>query len=139
MDALGSIILEQVGLNTPPVIALAALSLLEQNNDAIILALATEHVIENKAELQRVISDSVALSEEGKLVIFGIVPTNAETGYGYIHKGYSHANIAIDVNKFVEKPDAVTAEKYSNSGEYLWNSGMLMFKASRYIEELEKY
>jgi len=139
IDSLGSIILEPVGRNTAPAIALAALSLLEKDNDAIMLVLAADHIIENEAEFQNVVSNSVSLAQEGKFVTFGIVPTHAETGYGYIHKGDSYTNIAFDVSKFVEKPDSITADKYLNSGEYLWNSGMFMFKASRYIEELEKH
>lgn len=139
IDSLGPIILEPVGRNTAPAIALAALSLLKKDNDAIMLVLAADHIIENEAEFQNVVSNSVVLAQEGKLVTFGIVPTHAETGYGYIHKGNSYTNIAFDVSKFVEKPDSITAEKYLSSGEYLWNSGMFMFKASRYIEELEKH
>lgn len=139
IDSLGSIILEPVGRNTAPAIALAALSLLEKDNDAIMLVLAADHIIEDETEFQNVVSNSVSLAQEGKFVTFGIVPTHAETGYGYIHKGASNTNIAFDVSKFVEKPDSITAEKYLSSGEYLWNSGMFMFKASRYIEELDKH
>ena len=139
IDSLGSIILEPVGRNTAPAIALAALSLLEKDNDAIMLVLAADHIIEDETEFQNVVSNSVSLAQEGKFVTFGIVPKHAETGYGYIHKGNSYTNVAFDVSKFVEKPDSITAEKYLSSGEYLWNSGMFMFKASRYIEELEKH
>lgn len=139
IHSLGNIILEPVGRNTAPAIALAALSLLEKDNDAIMLVLAADHIIEDETEFQNVVSNSVSLAQEGKFVTFGIVPTHAETGYGYIHKGASNTNIAFDVSKFVEKPDSITAEKYLSSGEYLWNSGMFMFKASRYIEELDKH
>jgi mannose-1-phosphate guanylyltransferase len=139
INALGKIILEPVGRNTAPAIALAALSLLEQGDDAVMLVLAADHVIKNQVEFQNVVRKSVALAKDGKLVTFGIVPSHAETGYGYIHKGDTCFDIAFDVNKFVEKPDLETAKTYLSSGEYLWNSGMFMFKASRYIEELEKY
>jgi mannose-1-phosphate guanylyltransferase len=139
IDSLGKIILEPVGRNTAPAIALAALYLLEQDDDSVMLVLAADHVIENQVEFQNVVRKSVPLAEEGKLVTFGIVPSHAETGYGYIHKGDSCFDVAFDVSKFVEKPDLETAEKYLSSGEYLWNSGMFMFKASRYIEELAKY
>jgi len=139
IDSLGKIILEPVGRNTAPAIALAALSLLEQGDDAVMLVLAADHVIENQAEFQNVVRKSVTLAEDGKLVTFGIVPSHAETGYGYIHKGNACFDVAFDVSKFVEKPNSETAEKYLASGEYLWNSGMFMFKASRYIEELAKY
>jgi mannose-1-phosphate guanylyltransferase len=139
INALGKIILEPVERNTAPAIALAALSLLEQGDDAVMLVLAADHVIKNQVEFQNVVRKSVALAKDGKLVTFGIVPSHAETGYGYIHKGDTCFDIAFDVNKFVEKPDLETAKTYLSSGEYLWNSGMFMFKASRYIEELEKY
>lgn len=139
IDSLGKIILEPVGRNTAPAIALAALSLIEQSDNAVMLVLAADHVIENQNEFQNVVRKSVPLAEDGKLVTFGIVPSHAETGYGYIHKGDSCFDVAFEVSQFVEKPNLETAEKYLSSGEYLWNSGMFMFKASRYIEELAKY
>ncbi|WNC71172.1 mannose-1-phosphate guanylyltransferase/mannose-6-phosphate isomerase [Thalassotalea psychrophila] len=147
IDALGSIILEPVGRNTAPAIALAALSELNAGNDPVMLVLAADHVIENEAEFCRVVASAESLAAEGKLVTFGIVPTHAETGYGYIRAGAqleareleSKPLDAFSVDSFVEKPDLVTAEGYLASGEYYWNSGMFMFKASRYIEELEKY
>jgi mannose-1-phosphate guanylyltransferase len=139
IDSLGKIILEPVGRNTAPAIALAALSLLQQGDDAVLLVLAADHVIENQIEFQSVVRKSFPLAEDGKLVTFGIVPSHAETGYGYIHKGEACFDVAFNVSKFVEKPDLETAEAYLSSGDYLWNSGMFMFKASRYIEELEKY
>jgi mannose-1-phosphate guanylyltransferase len=138
INALGTILLEPVGRNTAPAIALAALSELAKYNDPILLVLAADHVIENQAEFQRVVANSVVLAENGKLVTFGIVPTDAETGYGYIKAG-SKQQYAFGVDSFVEKPDLATAEAYLTSGEYYWNSGMFMFKASRYIEELAKY
>lgn len=150
IDALGQIILEPVGRNTAPAIALAALSLIEQGDDAIMLVLAADHIIENQAEFQKVIKESVSLAESGKLVTFGIVPSHAETGYGYIKAGergelqgesgeLEATSAGFMVNSFVEKPDLETAEAYLASGEYYWNSGMFMFKASRYIEELKKH
>ena len=139
IDSLGKIILEPVGRNTAPAIALAALTLLEQSKDTVMLVLAADHVIENQREFQNVVRKSVSLAEAGKLVTFGIVPSHAETGYGYIHKGKACFDVAFAVNEFVEKPDLETAEEYLSSGEYLWNSGMFMFKASRYIKELAKY
>ncbi|WP_026301273.1 mannose-1-phosphate guanylyltransferase/mannose-6-phosphate isomerase [Colwellia piezophila] len=139
IDSLGKIILEPIGRNTAPAIALAALSLIEQNTDTVMLVLAADHVIENKTEFQDVIKKSIPIAEKGKLVTFGIVPTHAETGFGYIQKGSKCLSDAFVVNQFVEKPDAQTANKYLSSGDYLWNSGMFMFKASRYIEELEKH
>lgn len=149
IDALGNIILEPVGRNTAPAIALAALSQLNDDIDPIILVLAADHVIEDQGEFQKVVKNAVAFAEEGKLVTFGIVPTSAETGYGYIKAGSkiddkkangSNATPnAFHVDSFVEKPNFDTAQKYLASGDYFWNSGMFMFKASRYIEELKKY
>lgn len=139
INALGTIILEPVGRNTAPAIALAALSEISKTNDAVLLVLAADHVIGDSEQFRTVIKDSLPLAESGKLVTFGIVPNQPETGYGYIKKGTNHLCNSFDVEKFVEKPNLETAEKYLESGEYLWNSGMFMFKASRYIEELSKY
>lgn len=138
IDALGTIILEPMGRNTAPAIALAALSLLKGGDDPLMLVLAADHVIENQDEFARVVESSVGLAQSGKLVTFGIVPTHAETGYGYIKRG-SDQSPGFIVDSFVEKPDLTTAQQYLASGEYYWNSGMFMFKASRYIEELAKH
>lgn len=149
IGALGSIVLEPVGRNTAPAIALAALNELNNGNDPVMLVLAADHVIENQTEFQRVVNNATSLAESGKLVTFGVVPTQPETGYGYIRAGvklernklkgekYTHEGFTVD--SFVEKPDLATAKKYFASGEYYWNSGMFMFKASRYIDELKNH
>jgi mannose-1-phosphate guanylyltransferase len=137
-----NIILEPMGRNTAPAIALAALSALENGDDLMLLVLAADHVITNVDAFQRSIISASAFAEQGKLVTFGIVPTHAETGYGYIKQGAIQTHNeeqGYTVASFVEKPDLVTAETYLASGEYLWNSGMFMFKASRYLEELAKF
>jgi len=140
INELGTIILEPVGRNTAPAIALAALTELNKGNDPILLVLAADHVIENTDEFQRVVKNSAELAEAGKLVTFGIVPSHAETGYGYIRQGKAVAGTSgFNVAEFVEKPDLDTANSYLESGDYLWNSGMFMFKASRYVEELTKF
>lgn len=140
INELGTIILEPVGRNTAPAIALAALTELNKGNDPVLLVLAADHVIENTDEFQRVVKNSSDLAEAGKLVTFGIVPSHAETGYGYIRQGKAVAGTSgFDVAEFVEKPDLDTANSYLVSGDYLWNSGMFMFKASRYVEELTKF
>jgi mannose-1-phosphate guanylyltransferase len=140
INELGTIILEPVGRNTAPAIALAALTELNNGNDPILLVLAADHVIGNTDEFQRVVKNSAELAEAGKLVTFGIVPSQAETGYGYIRQGKAVAGtFGFDVAEFVEKPDLDTANSYLESGDYLWNSGMFMFKASRYVEELTKF
>ncbi|MBB1428480.1 mannose-1-phosphate guanylyltransferase/mannose-6-phosphate isomerase [Shewanella sp. SG44-2] len=147
INSLGPIILEPVGRNTAPAIALAALSLIEQSNDGVMLVLPADHLISNNSEFLKIINESLPLANLGKLVTFGIVPSHPETGYGYIKVG---DKVSIDlplmfnsegftVQSFIEKPDIDTAKTYLDSGEYLWNSGMFMFKASRYLEELKKF
>ncbi|CDU10769.1 Mannose-1-phosphate guanylyltransferase [Vibrio coralliirubri] len=134
------IILEPVGRNTAPAIALAALQAIEQVTDSeaepILLVLAADHLIENQVAFQFSVNQALAYAEAGQLVTFGIVPTAAETGYGYIKRGLSQSDTAFKVDSFVEKPDLNTAQAYLDSGEYYWNSGMFMFKASQYIDEL---
>ncbi|GAW96954.1 MULTISPECIES: mannose-1-phosphate guanylyltransferase/mannose-6-phosphate isomerase [Colwellia] len=137
------IILEPMGKNTAPAITLAALAALDDGDDPILLVLAADHVIKNIEAFQQAIVSASIFAEQGKLVTFGIVPTHAETGYGYIKQGsLLTANneqvnaTSYTVASFVEKPDLAIAEEYLASGDYLWNSGMFMFKASRYLEEL---
>ena len=134
-----TILLEPQGRNTAPAVALAALNALEKNSDALLLVLAADHVIKNTEEFHQAVSVAAMSAQQGKLVTFGIVPTHAETGYGYIKQGNEKGDGTYQVAKFVEKPNEETAQAYLASGEYLWNSGMFLFKASRYIEELEKF
>lgn len=142
-----TILLEPKGRNTAPAVALAALNALVDNDDALLLVLAADHVIKDVEKFHQAVGVATVAAAQGKLVTFGIVPTHAETGYGYIQKGgkVENSNVAQQENdvykvaKFVEKPDIKTAQEYLGSGEYLWNSGMFLFKASRYIEELEKF
>jgi len=137
------IILEPMGKNTAPAIALAALSAIENGEDPLLLVLAADHVIDNVAAFQATVQTAKTFATKGKLVTFGITPSHAETGYGYIQKGQGlHSNTdtvdGFQVENFVEKPDLETAKNYINSGSYLWNSGMFLFKASRYLSELER-
>ena len=135
----GSIILEPVGRNTAPAIALAA-EVTVNDNDPLLLVLAADHVIQNTDAFTEAVKNAIPLAQAGKLVTFGIVPTQAHTGYGYIKRGNSVADSSgYDVNAFVEKPDSNTAANYLESGEYYWNSGMFLIKASRYLQELQKY
>ena len=137
------IILEPVGRNTAPAIALAALKALDQVKDSgvdpVLLVLAADHLIEDKLAFQLSVNQALVCAEAGQLVTFGIVPIVAETGYGYIKRGTSQSDTVFKVDSFVEKPDLVTAQAYLDSGEYYWNSGMFMFKASQYIEELKAH
>ncbi len=137
----GGIILEPVGRNTAPAIALAALHALnkaKQDDDPILLVLAADHIIENTEAFHHAIDVALPFAEQEQLVTFGIVPTSAETGYGYINAGISIGN-AFSVNKFVEKPDLLTAQSYLDSGSYYWNSGMFIFKAYSYLKALSKF
>ena len=135
IDQLDSIILEPAGRNTAPAIALAALV---TEGDPLLLVLAADHVIEDMTAFSAAVTDALPLAEVGKLVTFGIVPSQASTGYGYIKKGNANG-AGYDVEKFVEKPSLKDATKYVNSESYLWNSGMFLFRASRYLEELKKF
>ncbi|ASN86364.1 mannose-1-phosphate guanylyltransferase/mannose-6-phosphate isomerase [Pectobacterium versatile] len=130
------IILEPVGRNTAPAIALAALQAIHNGDDPILLVLAADHAIQNEKAFIESVSSAIAHASNDKLVTFGIVPDRPETGYGYIRRGLPIDN-AFTVSSFVEKPDIVSAQNYLDSGEYYWNSGMFMFKASRYLKELE--
>ncbi|AWF79842.1 mannose-1-phosphate guanylyltransferase/mannose-6-phosphate isomerase [Microbulbifer sp. A4B17] len=134
-----SILLEPCARNTAPAIALAALAALESGTDPLLLVLPADHAVSDEVNFQESVESARALAEQGHLVTFGIVPTRAETGYGYIRRGDKLAETAWKVAEFVEKPDTETAESYLASGEYSWNSGMFLFRASRYLEELERY
>lgn len=133
-----NIILEPVGRNTAPAIALAALAAAKKSQDPLLLVLAADHVIADTPAFEQAVAQAQQLAKSDKLVTFGIVPTHAETGYGYICRGEATAN-AFAVKRFVEKPDAATAEQYIAGGDYYWNSGMFMFKASRYLAELKQH
>ncbi|HEY8570602.1 mannose-1-phosphate guanylyltransferase/mannose-6-phosphate isomerase [Microbulbifer sp.] len=136
--AAQSILLEPCARNTAPAIALAALSAMEQGQDPLLLVLPADHVVADTAAFQQSVSTATKLAEDGLLVTFGIVPTSAETGYGYIRSGDALEG-GWKVAEFVEKPDLATAEQYLASGDYNWNSGMFLFRASRYLEELAQH
>jgi mannose-1-phosphate guanylyltransferase/mannose-6-phosphate isomerase len=131
------IILEPVGKNTAPAVAMAALSAASQ--DEVLLVLPADHVITDNSAFHSAIAQAEVLAKQGNLVTFGIVPTHPETGYGYIRKDSAQLDNAYKVGAFVEKPDLVTAKKYLESGDYLWNSGMFAFTAGNFLKELEKF
>jgi mannose-1-phosphate guanylyltransferase len=135
IDKLGSIILEPVGRNTAPAIALAALTV---KDDPLLLVLAADHVIQDEAAFNAAVVRAIPLAEAGKLVTFGIVPSEPDTGYGYIKRGNDFGE-GFTVDEFAEKPSLEVAQGYISSGEYYWNSGMFLFRASSYIEELNKF
>lgn len=136
-----SIVLEPVGRNTAPAIAVAAMSAVtgdrtaKQNEDPILLVLPADHVIRDVRAFQAAIEIGRKVASEGKLVTFGVVPNKPETGYGYIRRE-SGAGPAFRIAEFVEKPDLATARRYVESKEYFWNSGMFMFRASKVLDEL---
>ena len=142
-----AILLEPVGRNTAPAVALAALQALKQDANATLLVLPADHNIAHPEALCEAIRTLTEHVEQGMLATFGIVPTKAETGYGYIQKGASLpadsagkvSQAVFTINSFVEKPDSATAQRYVDSGDYYWNSGMFMFQAARYLEELERF
>ena len=133
------VLLEPVGRNTAPAVAVAALQAMGGGVDPILLVLPADHVIHDVSAFHLAVSKAVALAVTGMLVTFGIVPTAPETGYGYILRGEALGEGGYRVGRFVEKPSHEQAELYLANGDYFWNSGMFVFRASRYISELERY
>lgn len=134
-----NIILEPVGRNTAPAVALAAFSTIQNGDDPLLLVLAADHVIKNEQAFRQAIEYAIPLAEKNRLVTFGIVPQAPETGYGYIRRGEAITENSYQVAQFVEKPNLETANAYLASGEFYWNSGMFLFKASQYLSELKKF
>ena len=137
IDNNSSIILEPVGRNSAPAIALAALC---AKDDPLLLILSADHIINDENILIDAVNEAAAIASSGKIVTFGIVPDHPNNGYGYIKKGHKIENIdAYEVKEFVEKPSKENAKSYVKSNDYLWNSGMFLIKASTYLNELEKH
>ncbi|WP_230684309.1 mannose-1-phosphate guanylyltransferase/mannose-6-phosphate isomerase [Burkholderia cepacia] len=136
-----SIVLEPVGRNTAPAIAIAALRAMRDEPDALLLVLPSDHVILNEAAFIAAASEAAAIAADRHLVTFGITPTEAHTGFGYIRRGPTLVDDkqVYKVDAFVEKPDTPTAERFLSDGNYYWNSGMFMLKASTYMEELHRH
>ncbi len=140
-----AIVLEPVGRNTAPAVAVAALAAARADGvgpgaDPLLLVLPADHVVARPAALHAAIEQARPAAEAGKLVTFGIAPGWPETGYGYIRAGAATDGESVfAVAEFVEKPDAATAEAYLAAGGYYWNSGMFLFRASRYLEELQRF
>ena len=133
-----AILLEPVGRNTAPAVAVAALQATAQGDDPLLLVLAADHVIRDGAAFRRAVEAGRAAAESGQLVTFGIVPTAPETGYGYIEAAEPLAAAPVPIVRFVEKPDRATAEHFLATGRFTWNSGMFLFKASAILSELER-
>jgi mannose-1-phosphate guanylyltransferase/mannose-6-phosphate isomerase len=135
----GSIILEPIGRNTAPALTLAALDALQRNHDAMMLVLPADHVITDIDAFADAVSAGIGHAKDGLLVTFGIVPSDPETGYGYIRRGERIDERAFRVTHFAEKPDRSTAEHYLSSGEYDWNSGMFLFRAETFLDEIARF
>lgn len=134
-----NILLEPVGRNTAPAIAIAAIQACKNADDPVLLVLAADHLIQDVGAFHACLKSALPLADAGKLVTFGVRPTRPETGYGYLEKGESVEGGGFRVNRFVEKPDLETARVYLAGEDHFWNSGMFMFRASRYLAELEKF
>ncbi len=135
IERRATILLEPEGRNTAPAVALAALAAAP---DELLLVMPADHVIRDLDAFRRAVAAGIPAAESGKLVTFGIVPAAPETGYGYI-RAETNGEVPVPVDRFVEKPDLETAERYVASGQYFWNSGMFLFRAGRYLEELGEF
>ena len=141
------LMLEPVGRNTAPAITAAALYLAEREPEAMMLILSSDHVVRDDEAFARCVQNAAAIARQNYLVTFGIVPTSAETGYGYIERGAcldaqnnaASTCSAYAVNRFVEKPDEETARQYVDSGDYFWNGGMFVFPVKLFLSEMEKF
>lgn len=138
---INNIIIEPIGRNTAAAAAIAAIYLLEQDPEALMLLLPADHNIGNNQAFLDAVSHVKEIASEGKLVTFGVLPDRPETGYGYIRHGhaYTPGKQAFIVDSFKEKPDSITASQYVASQEYLWNSGIFLVSAMRYLTELEQF
>jgi mannose-1-phosphate guanylyltransferase/mannose-6-phosphate isomerase len=137
------IVLEPQGRNTAPAVALAALLVPsayadESIEDAVMLVMPADHIIRDTAAFSAAVTRGLEPARSGKLVTFGVVPTHAHTGYGYIH-AVTSGDAPVEIAAFVEKPDQQTAERYVESGDYLWNSGMFLLNPRAYLEELRMH
>jgi mannose-1-phosphate guanylyltransferase/mannose-6-phosphate isomerase len=134
------IILEPVGRNTAPALTLAALSLLEQGGDAIMVVMPADHAVTDETTFRARVADAVRYAGEGHIVTLGILPTRAESGYGYLRIGQvlDERNVH-QLDRFVEKPSRELAQKYLDSGEYLWNSGLFALRASVWLRAIEQF
>ena len=134
-----TILLESVGKNTAPAIAVAA----HHVKDELLLILPADHIIENTQAFHQAVQTAQEIAEKGKLITFGITPTEPNTGYGYIkteiQENSSFGHEILEIKQFKEKPDQHKAEQYIKDGNYLWNSGMFLFTSKAYLKELNKY
>ncbi len=136
-----NVLVEPAPRNTAPAIGLAALVALAKDPDAILVVLPSDHAVDDDKGFAATVQIAAAAAEQGALVVIGVRPTRAETGYGYVKVGeaYARERRAKKVLAFVEKPDRVKAESYFGAGDYLWNAGMFVFRADRILEELRAH
>ena len=134
-----SLILEPVARNTAPAIAVAALAAMQNLDDPVMLVLPSDHTFSDVGAFHRAVSVGLKAAQNGSMVVFGITPTYPETGYGYVKAKQADAHGVHAVDAFVEKPNEAVAKSYIDQGGYYWNSGMFMFKASVYLQELNLY
>ena len=133
------IILEPHSKNTAPAIALAAFQLLKKNQDPIMLVVSADHIISDNDEFKKSIQIAQEVAKKGKIVAFGVSPKSPEIGYGYIETSNSKSSEPMKIISFTEKPDIVMAQHYLDSGNFLWNTGIFMLKASVFLKELQKF
>ena len=142
----GDIVLEPEARNTAPAVALAAFAALAKDSDATLLVLPADHIIEQVDAFQAGVEIARRAAAESLLVAFGIVPSSPETGYGYLEKGDALSisasvadNAVFKLKRFVEKPDLASAQRFLDEGGFTWNSGMFVFRADTYLEELKQF
>ncbi|MEH6912216.1 MAG: mannose-1-phosphate guanylyltransferase/mannose-6-phosphate isomerase, partial [Oceanicoccus sp.] len=134
-----AIILEPVGRNTAPAVAVAAMRAVSQAEDAVLLVMPADHVVNDIAAFTTAVETGLAQAEQGNLVTFGIIPEGPETGYGYIRRSDVESAGCFSIAEFVEKPSLEVAQQYVDSGDYYWNSGMFLLGAKAYLDELRVY
>jgi mannose-1-phosphate guanylyltransferase/mannose-6-phosphate isomerase len=135
----GALILEPQGRNTAPAVALAAIQALSTDPQALLLVLPADHLIQNVEAFAAAVARAIPLAQQGRLMTFGVVPSSPETGYGYIKCGAALDTDLYDLERFVEKPDAATAQAYVDGGSHVWNSGMFLLGAAAYLEQLGEH
>jgi len=141
VDCSATIIVEPIARNTAPAIAVAAFQALSQGADPLLLVQPADHLIGDQEAFEVALKAALELADSGKLVTFGVPPSVADTGFGYIKVAGGSGGSTSEgekIDQFVEKPDLTTANEYLSSGDYFWNSGMFVFKASAYLKELEE-
>ncbi|HSC85158.1 MAG TPA: mannose-1-phosphate guanylyltransferase/mannose-6-phosphate isomerase [Pseudomonas sp.] len=136
------LLLEPFGRNTAPAVAIAAMQLLAEGRDELMLVLPADHVLDDQRAFQKALALATVAAEKGEMVLFGVPALKPETGYGYIRASSGGQDLPEGIQRveqFIEKPDAERAAAYVESGGYYWNSGMFLFRASRYLEELKHH